>query len=152
MIAEMSAGSLGLPDERSLQATQDATKWNECVSASALAAMHDTLFNKDVRAQLSLPPPSEQAELFKLIACVGNFLISMKMITLGDGVMVENQKEYSRIEWIDEHRPNMSEKTREWYDALKDYRYGKKYVLSSGGMLMGMMLPLHWDLYPLCMG
>lgn len=65
--------------------------------------------------------------------------MSMKMITLGEGVVVSNGSEYSRIEWIEEHENKMNDKTKEWFRKIKSKRYGNSYVLSSSGMLMGML-------------
>lgn len=64
MISEMSAGSMGSQTEVSLQATQDATKWNECLNSSTFAMMHSVLFEDCTRDYLSLPRTSEQGKLF----------------------------------------------------------------------------------------
>lgn len=53
MIAEMSGGSMGIPTEISLQATQDATKWNEFLNPSTFAMMHESLFSNKNRDELS---------------------------------------------------------------------------------------------------
>lgn len=109
MISEMNSGTMGYPNERSLQATQDATKWNECLNPSTFAMMHNYLFDDSVRERLSLPQVSEQGKLFRMIACAGNLLMAIKMITLGEGVLVSNEKEYSRIEWDEKHKGSMNE-------------------------------------------
>lgn len=139
MISEMSAGTMGYQNEISLQATQDATKWNECLNPSTFAMMHWYLFDDQIRDQLSLPRASEQGKLFSQIACAGNLLMAIKMITLGEGVLVSNEKEYSRLKWERENTPMMNENTKKWFEKIERYRYGENYVLSSSGMLMGML-------------
>lgn len=72
--------------------------------------MHKYLFNNHTRQRLGLPQPSELGTLFSIIAVAGNFLMSMKEIQLGKGLMVYNDCEgkHRDANWNAEGRVNNS--------------------------------------------
>ncbi|CAH0730581.1 unnamed protein product, partial [Brenthis ino] len=122
------------------QGTEHATKWNECVSPGAFAIMHKFLFDESTRLRLGLPRTNEYGRLFSKIAGMGNFLQIWKEIQLGQGVLVSNENEYSRITWENKHLEKMNEFTREWYLKVRDYITDNwKFLRSSPGMLIGML-------------
>lgn len=86
------------------QGTEDATKWNECLSPGILALVHYYLYDVDTRLKLGLPRPSEYGILFSRICLVGHLFQAWKEIQIGPGVMIENDNYYSRIEWKQEYR------------------------------------------------
>uniref|UniRef100_A0A1Y1MFN4 Uncharacterized protein n=1 Tax=Photinus pyralis TaxID=7054 RepID=A0A1Y1MFN4_PHOPY len=64
------------------QGTEDATKWNECLSPSFFALIHKYMFDSSTRIRNALPPTNEMGKLFQKIALAGNFLLSMKKVQL----------------------------------------------------------------------
>lgn len=122
------------------QGTEDATKWNECLAPACFAAMHHYLFDSACRNHAMVPQATEWGKLFSQIAIAGNFLMSMKRIQLGPGVQIQNTKFYRRISWNDIDIQLCSEETQRWYNEVKHLLVGnRKYLLSSPGMLMGML-------------
>lgn len=102
--------------------------------------MHRYLFDAETRTNLGLPCPSSWGKLWSSIAVVGNFFMSLKEIQIGSGLQVRNGTHYSRMRWIDEHIPMMSEETKEWYLDIKDkITEDRRYFKASPGMLMGML-------------
>lgn len=122
------------------QGTEDATKWNECVSPAAFATMHFILFEDSTRIKMGLPISNENGKLFSEIAILCNFFQAWKEIQLGPGVIVEGKGTYARLEWKPEDRLKMNTRTRAWYDKLCDkISDDGLFVQSSPGMLMGML-------------
>uniref|UniRef100_A0AAT9JAH8 RNA-directed RNA polymerase catalytic subunit n=1 Tax=Blattella germanica orthomyxovirus 1 TaxID=3133491 RepID=A0AAT9JAH8_9ORTO len=122
------------------QGTEDATKWNECLAPSAFALMHYYMFHPPTRAKLKLGPVKEFGLLFSKIAVMGNFLMSMKQIQLGPGVMIQDAHYFKRIKWVDEEVKLCTEQTQQWYEEVKPYiSKDRKYLFTSPGMLMGML-------------
>lgn len=108
------------PSEVSCQGTEDATKWNECLAPATFALMHKYFFDKEARMRLNLPQPTKVGRLFSMIAVAGNFLMAMKEIHIGAGLMIYTENEYSRLEWTDAHIPMMNQQTKEWYEKIRD--------------------------------
>lgn len=48
--------SAGNTKRTKCQATQDATKWNECLSADLFALFHMVIYNDGIREELNIPP------------------------------------------------------------------------------------------------
>lgn len=94
------------------QGTEDATKWNECLAPGTFAMMHRYLVDSETRTSLGLPSPSSWGKLWSSLAVVGNFFMSLKEIQIGSGLQVRNDTHSSRMKWIDEHIPKMSNETR----------------------------------------
>lgn len=68
-----------------VQSTQDAQKWNECLSADLFCLLNETYFNETVRHVGELDPITEVERTFLNICRSGHFLLACKMITLGEG-------------------------------------------------------------------
>ncbi|KAL1516115.1 hypothetical protein ABEB36_000038 [Hypothenemus hampei] len=126
------------PFPKILQGTEDATKWNECLSPAIFALMHKTFFDKETRNQLGIPHPNENVMLFSKICIMGNFLLAIKRIKLGPGPMAYSDTSYNRLEWPTDNIPRMNTATRIWMNYLSDKIDRNKKLRSSGGMLMGM--------------
>lgn len=58
----------------SLQATEDATKWNECLNPMLFAIVHYVLFGPSNREKLHLPLPSDEQLVFKKVMMMAVFL------------------------------------------------------------------------------
>nr|AVR52572.1 PB1 [Photinus pyralis orthomyxo-like virus 2] len=122
------------------QGTEDATKWNECLSPGSFALMHRLLFEDSIRAKLGLPRSNEYGRLFSRVAVTGNFMMAIKSIQIGQGTQIRDQEHYSRLEWRDEHIPYMNDQTKEWYQKVSPLMTpDRQYVRASPGMLMGML-------------
>jgi hypothetical protein len=123
---------------RKIQATEDATKWNECLPPALFALMHKAFFDPSIRDELGLKPPTPNGILFSRIAVVGNFLMSIKRIKLGPGPIAYSETSFNRLQWCEESICRMNAKTREWYLKIKEKMDGD-LLFASPGMLMGMM-------------
>lgn len=56
-----------------LQATQDATKWNECKSPELFTMLHSTYFHHETRQDLGLPMPNPFEQVFQQMCLTGHF-------------------------------------------------------------------------------
>ncbi|CAF4944184.1 unnamed protein product [Pieris macdunnoughi] len=122
------------------QGTEDATKWNECLSPAIFYLMHHYFFDPSIRRKMLHLVHSKYGALFCQISKYGHMFQSWKMIQIGPGPIVKNNTHYTRLSWIDEHMASMNERTKEWYEKLKDYiTDDRRYLRSSPGMLMGML-------------
>lgn len=122
------------------QVTEDATKWNECMSPGAFATMHIYFFDKHTRIRLGLNKVSEYGVLFSKIAVLCNLFQVWKEIQIGPGVLVSNCDSFSRIQWTDDDMDKMNSTTREWYGKVKHLiSEDRKFIRCSPGMLMGML-------------
>lgn len=121
-----------------LQATEDATKFNECLSPQCFALMHDILFDENIRTHCGLEQPTELETLFKTIAVTGNFLISIKRVHLGQCMIFESESTFNRPKWAPELKERMNKRTREWYEQIIPLMEEGEFIRSSPGMLMGM--------------
>lgn len=135
------------------QATQDATKWNEALSADIFGMFHMTMLDDETREELQLPPVTPLGNLFKKIAITGHFLLAIKMITLGSGPTCFKGNLQTKPTWEEKNLDCFNTQTKEWFSKLIPYRVGNNYVESGAGMLMGMhnmlstvigLLPNNW--------
>nr|QMP82229.1 polymerase PB1 [Dipteran orthomyxo-related virus OKIAV195] len=122
---------------KTLQATQDATKWNECLSASGFCMFSKTLFNDEIRKELGLPLMNQNEKLFEKICEAGHFLLAIKRIALGDGLQGNYGCYHGEIEYKKENLLNFNKITQEWLTKALEIMEGN-YLTASGGMLMGM--------------
>ncbi|KAK7868019.1 hypothetical protein R5R35_010191 [Gryllus longicercus] len=120
-----------------LQSTQDAAKWNECINPALLGMMHKTFFDEDVRKELGLQKPSTHGKLFQRIAVSGNFLLAIKRIFLGEGPVCTTDDFHNKVSWEMRNISRMNSRTQEWMTEAKDL-LKDGYLESSPGMLMGM--------------
>ncbi|PNF26221.1 hypothetical protein B7P43_CG03716, partial [Cryptotermes secundus] len=102
--------------------------------------MHYYLFDKATRSKLRLPAPSQNGELFQKIAVSGNFIMSMKTVQIGPGVVISNEDTFRRIKWNDDDTQNTSLKTKTWYNDVKHLvTKDRRHLRASPRMLMGML-------------
>lgn len=120
-----------------IQATQDATKFNECMSPDVMLMMHRTFFDGEVLQELGLEAPSVEERLFLKIATASHWILTSKKILLGEDIMGYNDSHYNRIPWTEKNLRRMNTRTREWFTKALLFLDGK-YLRSSQGMLMGM--------------
>lgn len=120
-----------------IQATQDATKFNECLTADVFTMMHRTFFDDEVRNELNLTPVTAEEKLFLKIATASHWILTNKKIMLGEGIMGYTKDSYNRIPWEKKYLYRMNKFTKDWFERILPYFDGK-YVRSSQGMLMGM--------------
>nr|AJG39096.1 PB1 [Wuhan Mothfly Virus] len=121
------------------QGTEDATKWNECLSPELFALMHKYLFCPMVRKHLMIKAPSKFGELFSLIAISGNFIMAIKRIQMGVGPLAISNGVYNRLSWLDTDMCRFNSKTQEWLIKARPLLDDEGYMRASPGMLMGMM-------------
>lgn len=120
------------------QATQDATKWNECLSPMGFGLFTKTLFDADVRYELGLPAPTSAELLLGEICMASHFILALKMITLGEGLQGVSEEFHGEIPFKPENLPKFNKRTQEWFSKTIPYLYGNNYMRAPGGMLMGM--------------
>nr|AJG39091.1 PB1 [Wuhan Mosquito Virus 3] len=121
-----------------LQGTQDATKWNECLSASGFGLFSSILFNDEVREELRLEPMSYDEKLMGAICEASHFVLAIKMITLGEGLQGVTEDFRGNITYEEQNLAKFNQTTSEWVERILPLRYGNNYITASGGMLMGM--------------
>nr|QWC36498.1 PB1 [Bemisia tabaci Quaranja-like virus 3] len=129
------------PGEVNILATEDATKWNECLSASGFFLMHYVFFNKEERERQEMPSDlsDEDSALIEEIFHTGIFLLSKKRVHLGHGHIVELGENFSRFDWREVPMEMLNENTRQWFEKIKPDLDSRNCVYSPFGMLMGML-------------
>lgn len=121
-----------------LQATQDASKWNECLSPPAFGMMSRTFFNDEVREMNNLAPMTEDERLFGAICEASHFILAIKMITLGEGLQGQSDFFRGAIPYTESSLHQFNNVSQEWVKRIIPLRHGNNYINASGGMLMGM--------------
>lgn len=119
------------------QATQDATKFNECLSADLFLMMHKTFFDATVRDELDLPSPTKYEQLFLQICEASHWILATKKMSIGEGLTGHTKDTYNRIEWEADNLGRMNGFTREWFSRLVPYLQDG-FIDAGEGMLMGM--------------
>jgi len=114
-------------------ATQDATKFNECMNADLFCFMHLIIFNYESTTQ------TDVEKILMKIFTEGNFMLAIKRITLGQGPNAYNDTKtiMNKLDYFDTDISRFNENTRAWVERLRD-RMDQKYVQARPGMLMGM--------------
>nr|DBA44339.1 TPA_asm: polymerase PB1 [Diachasmavirus orthomyxi] len=126
------------PAPFSVQGTEDATKWNECVSPGAFCVMHKTFVDPEVRKVMRLEAPTEHEIIFGKIAELLHFFQSIKRVKMGPGPLGFSPGVSRRLDWEKDPLDFFNNKTRSWLEEARKIMKGN-YLLSSCGMLMGMM-------------
>nr|QMP82248.1 polymerase PB1 [Phasmatodean orthomyxo-related virus OKIAV172] len=122
-----------------IQGTEDATKWNECLSPAAFGMMHKIFFDEGIREELDLPAPSENGKLFSMIALSGHFIMAIKRIQMGPGPRAESMDKYNRLHWRNTPLERFNDQTQEWLGPIRHLIDDDNYLSASPGMLMGML-------------
>lgn len=125
--------------EFNLQATEDATKWNECLNPVMFGLVHNVFFDDQIRDELHISKVSDEQRLFGKICALTFSIMAIKRINLGHGVIVHNEKEYKRVNWNEVDVSSLNTKTQDWYSKISHYLEEDGYVFSSPGFLMGML-------------
>uniref|UniRef100_A0AAT9JFP7 RNA-directed RNA polymerase catalytic subunit n=1 Tax=Cryptocercus meridianus orthomyxovirus 1 TaxID=3133492 RepID=A0AAT9JFP7_9ORTO len=121
-----------------LQSTQDATKWNECLSPSGFGMMSMTFFNDEVREELGLRKMNENEKAFGKICLSSHFLLSLKRIYLGSGPQGVSNGIHGEIEVLPHNLDKFNTFNKQWISKLLEYKEDGNYLRASSGMLMGM--------------
>lgn len=135
IISNLAAATIVSGEKMKLQATQAATKWNECLSPECFAMMHMTFFSDYVRRELKLPNTSDMERLFLKICLSSHWILANKRITLGEGPVAFSETSQNRLKWTQECIPRMNQRTAEWFKDAFQY-------LQEGTKLLEQMLPL----------
>nr|AJG39089.1 PB1 [Wuhan Louse Fly Virus 3] len=136
IIETMNSAAVDPISERTLQATQDATKWNECLSAGGFGMMSKTFFDDEIRTFGD--EMNENEKLFGKICEASHFLLSLKRIILGDGLQGKSEGRHGKMEFTEENLPRFNTLTREWVSKSLPLLEDNCYLSASSGMLMGM--------------
>nr|UYL95485.1 MAG: polymerase basic 1 protein [Yushu Ortho tick virus 1] len=130
-------GNIG-PDELALQATEDVTKYNECLAPECFALFHNMIMDNDLRRELGIPLVNKELEALSNIFTHTFYLLASKRIWMGKGHTVANATDMSNMNWTDECLPMMNDVTREWYQKAASH-IEAGYLKAPYGMLMGML-------------
>lgn len=125
----------------SAQATEDATKWNECLSADIFALLHLTWFNHEVRRKLDKPATSNHEATLLKVCLSARFLLAIKRITLGEGPICYSEGGYFNLPKCKAgNLDRYNRETREWFSQCIPRLSGDQavYLEAPAGMLMGM--------------
>nr|UMO75713.1 MAG: polymerase PB1 [Xinjiang sediment orthomyxo-like virus 4] len=122
----------------SLQATQDATKWNECLSAMAFGLFHETLTNAEVRRELGIQAPSKSVEFYGQLCKTAHFFLNIKRITLGNGPQGFSASYTGLISFTKENINKFNSEMKNKMLWAMDKITEEIYLDASAGMLMGM--------------
>lgn len=121
-----------------VQATQDATKCNECMTSQGFGMMNETFYDDEIRKELGLELTTPEEKLFLRIVQSALFYLANKAITLGDGLQGESDSFHGKISLVPENLNKLNPRTQEWFSRTIPYLVGNNYMKASGGMLMGM--------------
>nr|QPL15381.1 polymerase PB1 [Hymenopteran orthomyxo-related virus OKIAV174] len=121
-----------------IQGTEDATKWNECLSPAAFAIMHKVFFDSAIRDKFNLSKVSEYGNLFQEIAISGHFLMAIKRIQMGVGPIAFSNNFYNRLDWEKTPIERFNKETQNWLGDIREH-IKDGYLTASPGMLMGML-------------
>nr|QEM39320.1 PB1 [Guadeloupe mosquito quaranja-like virus 3] len=121
------------------QATEDATKWNETLSASLFGVMHKTWFDNTVRRVSRLPECTEFELLYARVCEAAHFLLAIKRVTLGPGLQGRAASYHGAIPYTEEGLEMVNSLNKPWFEEMLKLREGNNYIRASPGMLMGMM-------------
>nr|UMO75717.1 MAG: polymerase PB1 [Xinjiang sediment orthomyxo-like virus 5] len=136
IIQEMNSATSLHSNIYTIQATQDATKWNECLSPQLFGMLSETFFNDDIRRRNGLPTMTPNERLFGIICQSSHFILAIKRITLGVGLQGISSDYHGIIRFAENKLSFYNKKTQEWFKPL--FPLDGIYINSSGGMLMGM--------------
>lgn len=141
IMAELQLSSLkeNIDNACSLQATEDATKWNECLNPLLFEIVHKCWLNDGVREQCTLPAVTDEETVFSKICTMTFYYMLIKRIHLGVGFLFENEYFYTRIPWHKTKNEMLNEYNREWFKKLEGKIDENDYIPASPGFLMGML-------------
>lgn len=122
----------------SLQATEDATRWNECLSAAGFGILCYAFFDNDNRLANGLREVTEELKLMGKITMCAHFILSIKRITLGDGLMGVSEHFHGHIAWEAENINKLNTQNQGLMNWVMGKKSGWNYISASPGMLMGM--------------
>lgn len=91
IVTNLSSATTLAPTKIKKQATQDATKWNECLSPECFLMMHRTFFDESVRIELNLPKPTDMETLFLRMCEASHLILANKRITFGEDNQVSTR-------------------------------------------------------------
>nr|UYL95483.1 MAG: polymerase basic 1 protein [Tongren Ortho tick virus 1] len=121
-----------------LQATEDVTKFNECLAPECFALFHDILLDPTIREENNLPELGPEMAYLRKIFRHTFFLLAKKRIWLGKGHTVSNDKNATHMLWEEGCVHMMNSVTKEWFLKAKD-SIQNGYLTAPYGMLMGML-------------
>lgn len=124
---------------QTLQATEDASKWNEALNPMLFALVHKCWFDPAVRQENNLPEVTEDQKTFEMICRIGFYYLLIKRINLGEGFIMENENFYTRVPWPDVTVDMLNFKNKEWFSDSNIVIDQDGYIASSPGFLMGML-------------
>lgn len=121
-----------------LQATEDVTKYNECLAPECFALFHYMIMDNNLRKKLGLPSlPDELLALLDIFTHTF-YLLANKRIWMGKGHLVANRTSASHMNWDPECLHMMNSTTKEWFEKTMPH-LEEGYLKAPYGMLMGML-------------
>lgn len=120
------------------QATEDVTRYNECLAPECFALFHYVMTSPEYREELGLPVLGKEVANLNAIFRHTFYLLSKKKIWMGRGHIVHNEKEAAHMKWNKECIKMMDDVTKEWFDKTLPHME-EGYLKAPYGMLMGML-------------
>nr|AJG39094.1 PB1 [Wuhan Mosquito Virus 6] len=121
-----------------MQGTEDATKWNETLSAALFGMVHKTMLDDPTRVKFGLPKMTEQERIYLRLCMASHFILAIKRVTLGPGLQGRTDDFHGEIPYDTNGLSMVNSKTRDWFSRILPLREGNNYIRASPGMLMGM--------------
>lgn len=115
--------------EITIQATEDATEWNECLSPDSFAMMHHIFFDGNERKKRGQKECNKSEGLNRLLVYT-NFLMARKRVFLGEGLLMENETKTGRFRWKEEDKDMMNVETKKLFEKVSNYVSGE-YLFGS---------------------
>nr|UUT42619.1 MAG: polymerase PB1 [Orthomyxoviridae sp.] len=121
-----------------LQATEDVTKYNECLAPECFALFHHVIMDNKTRERLKIPTLPPTLDSLRDIFVHTFYLLANKRIWMGKGHAVANLSSTSNLNWTKDCVPMMNETTKQWFEKAADH-IEEGYLRAPYGMLMGML-------------
>nr|UQS95353.1 MAG: PB1 [Byreska virus] len=132
--------SIATDEERLItkQGTEDATKWNETLSAALFCMIQKTFFDEQVRKNMGIRPCSDLEKLYARTCEISHFLLAIKRVTLGEGLQGKTENFHGSIPYDRKGLEMVNNFNKDWFEKILKLREGNNYIMASPGMLMGM--------------
>jgi len=139
IVQTMNSAGFAQMSSYSLQATEDATKWNECLHSQSFGMMTESFFNEDVRYEVGLPTLTPEVKLLHALMMMGHFILGIKRITIGEGVIGYGPRIHGNISYSEKNLHKFNKRFREQMEWVVKRMSDTIYLDATDGMLMGML-------------
>nr|APG77890.1 polymerase PB1 [Hubei orthomyxo-like virus 2] len=138
---ELSGGTSDMQDANyiQLQGTEDATKWNECMSPLMFAIIFNVFLSNKTRVEAGISPINEELTILNDIFMLCFMIMGIKRIHLGTTPLMTDGTTHSRPEWFNVKLEQFNKKNQELMEPVWHLIDKEGYMEASPGFLMGML-------------